>query len=255
MDTGGLLGPNYNFADQLTTPSEIGIERDGSFGGVLKAASGVSYYVDAIGFGENTYFLRDQKPGQRPLDLRYFLKTGQVCSNGADMYEYNDTVPKGMGGRAGEMVKTVVGANLRGLAPGILEDAVDGLNPLPMFNVVMASGYPQCKKSTLPVGDDHGRIASHFDKNDVFIREPTRTKYVRNGEFKGVSEGNKEFQTRWVLDKYISQEDYEAAEKTESPGVFPTEGFLGTSDPTIPRIAAGALFVVLLFGMITCVRK
>jgi hypothetical protein len=107
----------------------------------------------------------------------------------------------------------------------------------------------------MPVGDEHGRIASSYDKNEVWIPESTRTKYVRGGDYSGVSEGNKPFQTRWVLDKYISQEDYAAAEKTESPGVFPTEGFLGSSDPIIPKLAAGAIFVILLFGIVSSARK
>ena len=49
---------------------------------------------------------------------------------------------------------------LRGLAPGILEDAKDALNPVPIMNAILGSGYPKCRKVTLPVGDTNGSTSS-----------------------------------------------------------------------------------------------
>lgn len=250
MDTGGLLGPNYIFTDEIPGPSDLGIRRDGSPGGVIRAASGLNYYIDTIGFGEPTYFAKENLPHQRPLGLRYFLKTGQTCSNGADLYEYINTVPDGLSGPVGDSVKNMMKADLRGLAPGMMEDAIGALNPMPMFKAVMGSGYAQCKKVTMPVGDDNGFINSSWDKNNVWIPEKTRTKFVRGDEMKGVSRGNKPHQTRWVFDKFISQEEYADTPKTESPGVFPDEGFCVMSDMKKPQIAAVLLFTVLLFGIV-----
>jgi hypothetical protein len=253
MSTDGLLGPNYVFADQLTTPSELGISRSGSFEGVLRAAAGVNYYTDAIGFGQSTMLANAMGMGQHPLGLRFFLPTGQICSNGADMYEYVDNVPQGMPGKAGEVVKNTIGVELRGMAPGILEDSVTALNPLPVFKAVMASGYAKCKKATLPVGDEAGRIASPFDSSDVWIKSPTRLKSVGDGQYKGVSGGVKPHQTRWVLDSYISQDEYAATPKTEQAGVLPvTEGF---SNPDSSKLAAGILFALVLFGVVLTVPK
>ena len=96
MDTGGLLGPKYSFADELSTPSELGIGRDGSFSGIMRAVAGVNYYVDAIGFGEATGLAKMSGMDQVPLGIQYFMKTGATCSNGADMYEYVSTIPKGL---------------------------------------------------------------------------------------------------------------------------------------------------------------
>lgn len=55
-----MLGPQYNYADELKTPSELGIGRDGSFEGIMRAVSGVNYYVDAIGFGQSTGLAKAQ---------------------------------------------------------------------------------------------------------------------------------------------------------------------------------------------------
>ena len=236
MDTGGLLGPKYSFADQLATPSELGIGRDGSFDGIMRAVAGVNYYVDAIGFGEATGLAKMNGMEQVPLGIQYFMKTGASCSNGADMYEYVSTVPKGLPGRVGDEIQKTMGVKFRGLAPGIVEDATSALNPLPLFQSVIGSGYAQCKKVTLPVGDLKGQVQSSYDPSNVWITDPYK---VVNGA---------PSQTRWVLDKYIGQEEYDATPKTEKPGVLPnTEGFSGDSGS---RIAAGVLFAALFLGAV-----
>jgi hypothetical protein len=242
MDTGDLLGPKYSFADELPTPSELAIGRDGSFSGIMRAVAGVNYYVDAIGFGEATGLAKMTGFYQTPLGIQYFMKTGATCSNGADMYEYVSTAPKGLQGRVGKEVQRTMGVQLRGLAPGIAEDAISALNPLPLFKSVMGSGYAQCKKVTLPVGDLQGKVRSGFDPKNVWITDPYK---VVNGMPN---------QTRWVMDKYITQEEYDAAPKTEQSGVLPnTEGFSGDSGNTI---AAGILFAALFLGVAAwAVRK
>lgn len=237
MDTGGLLGPTYSYADELATPSELNIRRDGSFEGINRAVGGVSYYVDAIGFGESSSMSKTMgMPNQQPLGIQYFTKTGMACSNGADMFEYVSTVPGGLGGRVGNEVQTALGVKLRGLGPGILEDAVSALNPLPIFRSVMGSGYPKCKKMTLPVGDLRGRIRSDYNPNNLWVSDPFKTINGRPS------------QTRWVFDQYISQEDYDATPKTEKPNVLPqTEGFAVGGAPTV---AAGVLFAALFLGVV-----
>ena len=237
MDTGGLLGPKYSYADELRTPSELGIGRDGSFDGIMRAVGGVSYYVDAIGFGEATPFSRNLGMTQNPLGIRYFMKTGATCSNGADMYEYISTIPSGLPGRVGEEVQKTMGVKFRGLAPGIIEDAAGALNPMPMFKSVTGSGYAQCKKVTLPVGDLNGSVRSAYDPSNIWITDP----------YKNV--GGAPSQTRWVFDKYVSQEEYDATPKTVKEGVLPdTEGFTAISDGRETKIAAGILFAALFLG-------
>ena len=225
MDTGGLLGPKYSYADELPSPSELGIGRDGSFGGITKAVAGINYYVDAIGFGEST-MMSKMLGTQTPLGIRYFLKTGAKCSNGQDMYEYVDTVPHGLPGRLGKEIQNTLGVGFRGMAPGIVEDAAGALDPRPMFNAVIGSGYVKCKNVTLPVGDMKNSLKSRYDSSNVWITDNTQTV------------GGAPHQTRWVFDKYISQDDYD--------NEYPKEGFVGGKRS---KLAAGILFAILFFGI------
>lgn len=245
-----MLGPEYSYADELKTPSELGIGRDGSFEGIMRAVAGVNYYVDSIGFGQSTGLAKAQggRMAQQPLGVRFFTNTGAKCSNGADMYEYINTVPKGLRGRVGEEVKKTMGVDFRGLAPGIVEDSAAALDPQPFFQAAIGSGYAQCKKVTLPIGDMEGKVQSPYtkDKNGQPVRwngEGVAGKYkMING---------KPHQTRWVFDKYISQEEYEKAPKTEKSGTVP-EGF---SNPTSDRVIAGTLFAVLFLGTVAWVKS
>ena len=70
------LGPNYVYADELATPSEIGVRRDGSFGGIARAVAGVNYYADAIGFGQTSGLAKNEFGAGKK---RAFC--GPVCSS------------------------------------------------------------------------------------------------------------------------------------------------------------------------------
>ena len=239
MDTGGLLGPNYSFADELKTPSEIGVGKGGGIGSITRAVGGINYYVDAIGFGEATMMAKNMDMTQQPLGIRYFIKTGATCSNGADMYEYVNTVPNGLPGRVGNEIQKTLGVKFRGLAPGIVEDSATALNPLPLLKSVVGSTYAKCKKITLPVGDMEGRIASKSDPNNVWIKEDYR-------RINGLPS-----QTRWVYDSDISMDEYDAANKTEKAGVVPvTEGFRSQGRDSV---FAGILVAVLALGIIATI--
>lgn len=246
-----MLGPEYSYADELKTPSELGIGRDGSFEGIMRAVAGVNYYVDAIGFGESTGLAKAEggRMIQQPLGVRFFTNTGAACSNGADMYEYVNTVPSGLGGRVGEEVQKTMGVKFRGLAPGIVEDSATALDPRPFFQAAIGSGYAQCKKVTLPIGDMEGKVQSPYtkDKNGQPVRWNGDG---AAGDYKLI--GGKPHQTRWVFDKYISQEEYYKVPKTEKAGSIPrTEGF---TNPTSQHVVAGALFAVLFLGTVAWVK-
>lgn len=247
MTDAGLLGPKYVFADELPTPSELGVKRDGSFGGIARAVAGINYYADAIGFGQTTGLAKANGMRQNPLGVRYFVKTGLTCSNGADMYEYVDGIPKGLPGRVGKEVQKTLGVEFRGLAPGIVGDAANALNPVPYFQAAIGAGYAQCKKVTMPVGDYGGNVKSPYDANNVWISQPTAN--VR------VNRGTLPHQTRWVLDRYVTQKEYDATPKTEKADVVPpTSGTSnmpeGFADSKQHAVAAGVLFAGVVFGLL-----
>ena len=111
--------------------------------------AGVSYYVDTIGFGSASAISKTLgAPDQKPIGLRYFMKTGIKCSNGEDMYDYMDSIPKGdaLGKRIGAAIEGSLGVGLKGLGPGMVEDAKDALNPTPILTAVMGNAFPSCKK-------------------------------------------------------------------------------------------------------------
>jgi len=77
---------------------------------------------------------------------------------------------------------------LKGLAPGMLEDAKNALNPMPLLNAMLGSGYPQCQQVTRQVGDMTGAIADPVT-GEPWIEQP-ETAFRGNGGLM--------YQTRWV---------------------------------------------------------
>ena len=235
------MGPSYSYADELATPSELGIGQDGSADGIIRAVAGVNYYTDAIGFGQTTMLAKGQGWTQKPLGLRYFTDTGAVCSNGAKMYEYVDTTPPGLPGRVGAEIQKTMGVELKGLGPGIMSDAIGALNPMPIFKAVTGSVFAACKKVTLPVGDLNGNLKSPHPGGPTWISEGD-TKMGPSGPT----------QTRWVYDRDVSQEEYDKTDKT-------VEGFaMRLHYERAKKPAAAALIgttVVLLLGVFFFTRR
>lgn len=190
----GLMGPKYDFAEELPLPGNINVRRGDSLESVINAVKGAAFYTDMIGFGEASNSLTasmDTKP--YPLGINYFLRTGLRCGNGADMWYYVSGIPTGnsLGPKVKKALASTGLPGLRGLAPGILEDAQDALNPVPIFNALVGSGYPKCKKVTLPVGDVKGRTQSEDGSSwivgplDSSSGPPMQTRWVQDTDKKG----------------------------------------------------------------------
>lgn len=212
LDT-SYFGPNYDFAENMPMPADVGAVRNDTLSSVFEAGQAAAYYVDMIGFGApSTSFTANMRNKPRPLGINYFIRTGSQCSNGADMWYYVDGVPDGSA--LGQTIKTALARSglppLRGLAPGMLEDAKAGLDPKPVVSAVLGSGYAQCRKVTLPVGDTFGKIKDKY--GDPWIVGPIQ-------RINGVPH-----QTRWVQDVdkrgnpiYLFVDEFDAAPKTQCP--------------------------------------
>lgn len=195
--------PDYSFAEEMLPPSAIGVRYGDSFSQVYNNIRGVNYYVDVIGFGEGTG-LNKGTPMQ-PLGIRYFMNTGFTCSNGAQRYEYIDTVPKG--DALGEFVSKEIAAQglpaLRGLAPGMAEDAKIALNPIPLINAVMNdTGYCECELVKKQVGDASGKIVSRGGSK--WLTPDLTTNGIP-------------YQTRWIKKRNITKQEYDATPKIFNP--------------------------------------
>jgi hypothetical protein len=246
-NTNEVTFPSYNFAEELATPQELQIGRGGGWDSIGDAVAGTNYYLDAIAFGDSTGFARmwgnrQFRDKQRPLGVQFFTKTGKVCSNGADMYAYISTIPKGdaLGKRVKEESEKMGLPPMKGLGPGILEDARDALNPLPLFSSILESQHAKCKKMTARVGDSKGSLVAK--DGTPWITTPTQKD--RQGF---------PTQERWVLDSWISEKEWSKTPKTEGKK---TEGFQGSLNTS--QLVAGALIVLLgvgIYSTIACKRK
>lgn len=189
----GFLGPPYSPADEMLAPAAIGVRRDSSIDSIIGAVKGVIYYGDMIGFGGPSSSFTQGMPGLKPLGVNYFINSGLQCSNGATMWEYVQTIPTG-----NALGQTIKGAlrdmglpALRGMAPGIMEDAQSALNPFPVINAVVGSGYPQCRLVRMPVGNADGKI-QNIDGN--LLVDPTGLLVDGNGRY---------YQQQWIQDRSV----------------------------------------------------
>jgi hypothetical protein len=168
LDDYGFFGPSYSFADNIPLPGDLGVRQEPSIGAIIDSVAGINHYIDRIAFGGRTFF---DKVDQQPMGIRYFLDTGMRCSNGATMSEYFDGVTKGdiLGTHVAQGLASAGLPGLKGLAPGMLENARDALDPRPIFAAVTATGYPVCQQVTCPVGDTNGNIANPTDPSNPYI--------------------------------------------------------------------------------------
>jgi hypothetical protein len=124
-----------------------------------------------------------------PLGVNYFIKTGQKCPNGEPMYSYIQGIPKG--DALGKRVRNAMASSglpaLKGLGPGIIEDAKDALDPTPILNAAFGTGYPDCVQVELPVGDQF-----------LQIKNPTTGKYYISEPQTAYQKGPIWVQRRWI---------------------------------------------------------
>ncbi len=194
--------PDYNFADEMPFPDEVGVRRGGSLNDVASGVQGIAFYADMIGFGgPSSGITRGMNRKPFPMGVNHYVRTLTKCSNGADMWVYVNGIPKGnlFGDRVQQALQRLELPQLRGLAPGILEDARDALNPVPVMNAVFGTGYAKCKQVTLPVGTAEGRL-KNIDGKDL-IRE------AYPGDIKSI--GGRPHQTRFIFDRWLTKEEWD----------------------------------------------
>ena len=243
----GYLGPSYSPANALLSPPEIGVTTGDNMSDVVNAVKGVAYYADMIGFGQSSSGLTAGMP-LKPLGINYFINTGQTCSNGANMFQYFQGIPQGdaLGSRVQTVMAQMGLPALKGLAPGMIEDAENALNPEPLLNAVLGSGYPQCKQVTLQVGDAYGHIADP-DTGTAWIDTTSMPATQQNDGLY--------YQTAWVQDTdandnpvYLTKDQWSATAKTYNPDGTPisgtSEGFLNATTFTSTMVVVGILGLI-----------
>jgi hypothetical protein len=259
-DSMGFFGSPYSPADALIAPATIGVRAGDSLESVVNAVKGVGYYVDMIGFGGPSSAITQGMP-LKPLGVNYFMNTGQTCSNGATMYQYFEGIPTGgaLGPKVQRAIRQMGLPGLQGLAPGMMEDAENALNPIPLMTAMLGSGYPQCKRVALPVGDMYGNIRDP-DTKVPWIEHPEDAIYLGK---KG--KGPQWYQERWVQDTdnkgnpiTLDKDTWTKTPKIFNPDGTPIkrnkEGFETMMTATGTVVVVGIL-AFLAFGMIGSRQK
>lgn len=169
----GIFGPNYNPADELLPPDQVGVRRGSELMDLVHTSRGVMYYVDVLGFGKGSTFITRGMGGLTPMGVNYFVQTGQTCSNGAKMWQYMKSIPEGnaLGSKIKDGLSSAGLPSLQGLIPGMIEDSERALQPGPLVHGMSGSGFPVCQLSgLLQVGTADGRI-TNVDGQDLLDGE------------------------------------------------------------------------------------
>lgn len=207
--------PKYDFGVGVRTPRSIGVRRDDTFGSVRDAMRGMMFYSDLIGFGQSTSPRTAGMP-LTPIGINFFMPSGLTCSNGADMWTYFQGIPTGnaLGPRVNNAMAEMGLPRMRGLAPGIIEDAQEALNPRPMLQAAFGNVYPKCVQATLQVGDATGRTQDPEDGSKWYVGSPNSIQYY----------GGWPHQTRWIQERdgkgnpvYVSRKVFNDTPKTQNP--------------------------------------
>lgn len=224
--TPGIFGPDYSFADNVPLPGEVGIREGDSIGSVIDAVKGAAYYVDLIGFGQSSSSLTQgvgPGGGPKPLGVNTWMKTGFQCSNGADMYMYMEGIPTGnaLGKTLSKGLASAGLPQMRGIAPGILEDVEEALNPKPVMSAVFGTGFPSCRLEEKQVGDQDGRIRNK-DTGAYYVENPETVTCTGGGipGRDGRCANGYPVQKRWVKDRDLTYTEYTNAPKTHCPNGY-----------------------------------
>lgn len=168
-----LLGPDYNYVDQIKSPEELGMSSKGTISNITKNISGLVGYTELLVTGKGNA----SKPGG-PLGDKFFLETGAKCKDiksGKDVTRsiYISNVPDGSIPFITQAMGGAKFTAFEGLVPGIMSN-INNINPMQMFQAFMSGTTPECQAVTMPTIDNN-------NKHNL------ETKYLTNIDIKGLS--------------------------------------------------------------------
>lgn len=148
-----LLGPSYNYSDQIKSPDKMGMSGKGTMSTLSKDISGLTSYVELLVTGKSNA----SKTG-KPLGDKFFLETGAQCKD-TDTGEkvtrsiYINNVPDG----DIPFISSGMGTNFsdfEGLIPGIMSNLAQ-INPLEILQSFMLGSEPDCTLTKLQTIDSN----------------------------------------------------------------------------------------------------
>ena len=146
-----FLGPTYNYAKQIKSPTELKMSSKGTLPQLATDIAGIINYTEVLVAGKS----RAQRNPNVPLGNSFYLETGGQCTapsgNLTTRYVYVNNVPTG----SMPFISAASGGNLpefRGLVPGTIEN-LGHLNPLALFGGFMQGTNPKCRQLSLKASD------------------------------------------------------------------------------------------------------
>lgn len=157
-----LLGPSYNYTNNIKMPSEMGMSGRGNLSTLSNDIKGLIAYIELLVEGTG-----DATKTHHPLGNKFFFKTNTSCKdiktdNVVERYMYIDNVPDG----SIPFISQAMGVQMsefRGLIPGVLGN-LNALNPLQLFQAFQMGGTPPCREITMETIDVNNvsGTATHF---------------------------------------------------------------------------------------------
>ena len=146
-----ILGPDYEYWNQINSPGQMGMSTEGSISTIAKDVAGLINYVELLVTGDGGA----SKTGG-PLGDKFFVKTAATCKDKSsgqvvDRYIYVNNVPDG----SIPFVSSASGMNFstfEGLIPGTLGN-LSAMNPLLIFRAFTSGSQPECQEVTLETID------------------------------------------------------------------------------------------------------
>ena len=150
-----VLGPQYNYAQNIKNPSEMNMSSKGTIPQAGRNVRGLIDYTELLVTGKGNA----SKSGG-PMGNKFFLQTGAKCKDiDTDTEQtrslYINNIPQGNI----PFISSSTGANFsefRGLIPGTLT-TMGQLNPLKIFQAFMMGSTPDCQKLTMETVDSNNR--------------------------------------------------------------------------------------------------
>lgn len=164
-----LLGPDYNYWEQINTPSEMGMSGAGNLNTLNKNVNGLIAYMQLLVQGGGNASKVDG-----PMGNKFFLKTGATCKDKdsgkkVDRYIYVNNVPDGRIPFISQGMGNMQFNEFRGLVPGALSN-LNVLNPFAIFQSFMSGTNPTCQPLTMETIDaDNNKTTEthHVTETDI----------------------------------------------------------------------------------------
>jgi len=162
-----LLGPTYPYYKNIRSPSEIGMNDNGTLPQMSRNINGLIQYVELLVSGNS-----QASATGRPLGNKFFLQTGAKCAavdkcsdpndpstcDQTNRYIYVDNVPEGNI----PFISSGVGVNFsefKGLIPGAMGN-LNVLNPFAILRAFASGSTPPCQEITMQTIDVNNNSSS-----------------------------------------------------------------------------------------------